>query len=87
MLPKEFTVEIDLEPLSFPVRSHDDFVVPFVVRVVFPAHLRYLSARSLFLDRLPNHRRRLSCWTTSLPIGSLAQGCEARTNPAHRPPS
>ena len=45
-------VRIDLEAPLFSVRSDDDLIVPFAIRVVFPFRLNDLSAGRLLVDCL-----------------------------------
>jgi len=52
VLFQEFPVRIDLEAPLFSVRSDDDLIVPFAIRVVFPFRLNDLSAGRLLVDCL-----------------------------------
>jgi len=54
VLFQEFPAWIDLKAPFFPVRSHEDLVIPFAIRVVFPSYPNDLSPSRLLIDCLLN---------------------------------
>ena len=52
MLLQQFPVRIDLEAPFFPVRSDDDLIIPFAIRIVFPFYPNDLSAGRLLINGL-----------------------------------
>jgi len=52
----ELPVRVDLKRRLFPIRSDDDLIIPFAIRVVFPFYLNYLSSGYLLINCLLDRR-------------------------------
>ena len=82
VLFQESPVGIDLKAPFFPVRSHDDLVIPFAIRVVFPSDPNDLSPSRLLIDcLLDGAREPLSPTISPGCHGSCAATLKARQAP------